>query len=190
MAWNKGVSKHPAVWSECHRCKTSFQLGRDQAYKYRKSAAAGTLAGTHFYCCDSCLRGVVSEGLYAGDSRCPAVRWHCQHCRESFQMTMAQAYKYRKYEAEGTLGRRRFYCSDPCKRAGMADLYRTGEARCAGGNNQRDSLSLSRMEAYWKTVEDPDYYIGNRYESGSPGSPLSFQERGQRIAKSTGSFRA
>src|SRR3954471_17047691 len=123
MAWNKGVSKHPAIWSDCHRCKTSFQLGRDQAYKYRKSAEAGTLASTHFYCCDSCLRGVVSEGLYAGDSGRPTVWGTGQRCGEWFQMTKAQAYKYGKYEALGTQGRKRFDCTDAWKRAGRAELY-------------------------------------------------------------------
>lgn len=103
------------------------------------------------------------------------VFWHCDNpgCREDFILTHTQSVKYRQKERKGLLAGQRFYCCRDCAIENGA-LVRQINDSC--------KFSLAALETYWKKVEDLTYYQGLRY---SVATPLSYQDRGVKIARST-----
>jgi hypothetical protein len=118
-------------------------------------------------------------GYVKGDKKYGHVWWHCHKCHTAFVMGLAQAYRYRKAEKDGTLGGKRFYCSVECRREAVAEIMyeRVHEPKRYGNWN------ASRIDAYWAKVADPNYYTGYRLLNAVP---LSYRDRGVRIARPTG----
>lgn len=61
MGWVKGDRIYPVVWWHCDKCRTQYEMTKQQAYRYRKAEKDGSLGQKRFYCSVACRREAVTQ---------------------------------------------------------------------------------------------------------------------------------
>lgn len=103
----------------------------------------------------------------------PHVWWACNGCSEQFDLDWNQYVRWKLAKQSAQSKEKRFYCKE-CRLDGKSHYV----------NPCRDTGTFTdeTVEAAWSKYADPNYYAGVRH---SYATPLSWQDRGVRIARAT-----